>query len=78
MTSLPVKICYQKIGQLVEAEVDAVVHIENSVYIRSKAISKDLESLSAFLDYSISLLGPNFGTAYDLQIKQNNLGISYG
>ena len=78
MTSLPVKKCYQKIGQIIEAEVDAVVHIENSVYIRSLAITSDSESLSAFLDYAISRLGQGFGAEYDLQIKQNNLGISYG
>ena len=57
MTSLPVRKLYQRIGEQIDAQVDAVVHIENSIYLRSKAIDNDSESLKAFLEYSISLLG---------------------
>jgi len=57
MTSLPVRKLYQHIGEQIDAQIDAVVHIENSVYLRSKAIDEDKASLKAFLEYSISLLG---------------------
>ena len=60
MTSLPVRKLYQRIGEQIDAQVDAVVHIENSIYLRSKAIDNDSESLKAFLEYSISLLGKLF------------------
>ena len=57
MTSLPVRKLYQHIGEQIDAQIDAVVHIENSIYLRSKAIDEDKDSLKAFLEYSISLLG---------------------
>ena len=62
MTSLPVRKLYQRIGEQIDAQIDAVVHIENSIYLRSKAIDEDHESLRAFLEYSISLLGKFFQT----------------
>ena len=80
MTSLPVKTLYQRIGEQVEAQPSAVVHIENSIYLRSKAITSDRESLHDFLSYAISSQ-PNYtqyaSTKYDLQIKQNNNGVQY-
>ena len=41
MSSLPVKNFYQHIGEQVEALPNAVVHIENSVYVRSKGLFVD-------------------------------------
>ena len=55
MSSLPVKNLYQCIGEQVEALPNAVVHIENSVYLRSKAITADSESLRSFIDYAIKV-----------------------
>ena len=57
MSSLPVRKLYQKMGEQIDAQIDAVVHIENSVYLRSKSITNDQLSLKHFLDYAISLLG---------------------
>ncbi|CAG5085595.1 Oidioi.mRNA.OKI2018_I69.PAR.g10937.t1.cds [Oikopleura dioica] len=67
-------------GEQIDAQIDAVVHIENSVYLRSKSITNDQLSLKHFLDYAISLLCfPKFvDQDYELQIKQNNTGIFYG
>jgi len=56
MSSLPVKNLYQCIGEQVEALPNAVVHIENSVYLRSKAITADSESLRNFIDYAIKVI----------------------
>ena len=55
MSSLPVKNLYQCIGEQVEALPNAVVHIENSVYLRSKAITADSERLRSFIDYAIKV-----------------------
>lgn len=60
MSSLPVRKLYQKMGEQIDAQIDAVVHIENSVYLRSKSITNDQLSLKHFLDYAISLLGKLF------------------
>ena len=62
MSSLPVKNLYQCIGEQVEALPNAVVHIENSVYLRSKAITADSESLRNFIDYAIKVIILEFKT----------------
>ena len=62
MSSLPVKNLYQCIGEQVEALPNAVVHIENSVYLRSKAITADSESLRNFIDYAIKVIILEFET----------------
>ena len=64
MSSLPVKNLYQCIGEQVEALPNAVVHIENSVYLRSKAITADSESLRNFIDYAIKVIILEFKTRF--------------
>ena len=76
MSSLPVKTLYQRIGEQVEAQPNAVVHIENSIYLRSKAISSDKDALHEYINYAISN-GQYASVKYDLQIKQNNNGVQY-
>ena len=56
MSSLPVKNLYQLIGEHIETLPNSVVHIENSVYLRSKAITADPESLRNFIDYAIRVI----------------------
>ena len=81
MSSLPVKNFYQHIGEQVEALPNAVVHIENSVYLRSKGITSDTDSLRKFIDYAIKT-SEHYDTYncadYDLQVKQNNNNVYYG
>lgn len=78
MSSLPVKTLYQRIGEQVEAQPNAVVHIENSIYLRSKAITSDKDSLNKFLIYAIQSQSQHYASMkYDLQIKQNNNGVQY-
>ena len=54
MTSLPVRTVYQTIGEQIHALPFAVVHIVNSVYLRSKSITNDMEALKHYVDYGIA------------------------
>ena len=65
MSSLPVKHLYQCIREQVEALPNAVVHIDNSVYLRSKAITAETEKLRNFIDYAIKVIFLEFKRGSD-------------
>ena len=72
MTSLPVRTVYQTIGKQVQALPNAIVHIVNSVYLRSKSMTNDIDSLKHYVDYGIAKAAAdrNYTSVdYSLQIQ---------